>query len=126
MSAFSRDDRSMRERMDAGEMYLADDPELIEAYAAQAVLHDATIGRYHAYSSGPNGPVGVSWAENEALRWPLTGSVQSVVAAMLRAFWSEGPGGGHYENMRQPSMRSVGCGVYLSGRELSLTQHFRG
>lgn len=41
MSAFSGDDRSMRERMDAGEMYLADDPELIEAYARAQELTSA-------------------------------------------------------------------------------------
>ena len=32
MSAYAPDGRSMRERMDAGDMYLADDPDLVAAY----------------------------------------------------------------------------------------------
>jgi len=39
------------------------------------------------------------------LRWPFSGNVRSLITAALAAFWAEGPGGGHYENMRDPRWR---------------------
>ena len=41
MSAYLPDGRSMRERMDAGDMYLADDPDLIAAYVRAQELIEA-------------------------------------------------------------------------------------
>lgn len=41
MSAYLPDGRSMRERMDAGDMYLADDPDLIAAYVRAQELTEA-------------------------------------------------------------------------------------
>ncbi|HVK27833.1 MAG TPA: sugar O-acetyltransferase [Nocardioides sp.] len=41
MSAYAPDGRSMRERMDAGDMYLADDPDLVAAYLRAQELTEA-------------------------------------------------------------------------------------
>lgn len=97
----------------------------VEAYAAQAARADGTNATTHGYTSGPNGPK-VSFAENEVLRWPLAryGSIHGLITAAIAAFWNEGPGGGHYENMRGPWTR-VGCGLFVDGDRVTLVQHFR-
>jgi uncharacterized protein YkwD len=96
-----------------------------EAYAALAARADAVSNTPHGYTSGPAGPT-VAFAENEAIRWPVSpyGSVRGVIDAALAAFWAEGPGGPHYENMRG-AWREVGCGVHVEGGEVTLVQHFR-
>jgi hypothetical protein len=42
--------------------------------------------------------------------------VRSVIHDGLAVMWGEGPGGGHYENMRGPYSQ-LGCGVFVSGAE---------
>jgi hypothetical protein len=44
--------------------------------------------------------------------------------AAIAAFWAEGPGGGHYENMRG-RYSVVGCGVAIDGAAITMVQHFR-
>jgi hypothetical protein len=101
---------------------VASDP-AVEAYALRAAQSDHSTGRGHGYTSGPNGPAGV-FAENEAVRWPHTASVRDLIAAITATFYREGPGGGHYENLRGPYGR-VGCGLVLENGSLTLVQHFR-
>lgn len=62
------------------------------------------------HTNGPNRPTG-AFAENEALRWPQTAAIRTMIEGALAAFWREGPGGGHHENMRAP-WRLMGCGVF--------------
>ena len=38
--------------------------------------------------------------------------------------WAEGPGGGHFENMRGP-YKELGCGVFVNGPEITYAQEFR-
>ena len=95
----------------------------VEAYALRAAQSDHSTGQGHGYTSGPNGPAGV-FAENEAVRWPHTASVRDLIAAIMAGFYREGPGGGHYENLRGPYGR-VGCGLVLENSSLTLVQHFR-
>ena len=113
-----------RLRATVGATVLLQSPE-IEAYAALAARADGQSNTTHGYTSGPNGPR-VSFAENEALRWSLAryGSIRGLVMAALAAFWNEGPGGSHYENMRGPWI-NVGCGLYVNGDQVTLVQHFR-
>jgi hypothetical protein len=40
--------------------------------------------------------------------------------------WGEGPGGGHYENMRRTTWRKVACAVYIAANgEVTAIQNFR-
>jgi len=40
--------------------------------------------------------------------------MKQLVAACIAAFYSEGPGGGHYDNM-MGNYGTLGCGIYQSG-----------
>lgn len=95
----------------------------VEAYAARAARADHATERAHSFTSGPDGPR-AGFAENEAVRWPLTTTERAVIERALAAFWSEGPGGSHYENMRG-AWQLVGCGVYADGDAVTFVQHFR-
>ena len=100
--------------------------ESIEAYADRAAAHDHGRNRAHDYSRGLNGPKEIAWAENSAIRWPLNGgSRKPAIAAIIAAFWAEGPGGGHYETMRNSRYGAVGCGGYTKNGAFTLVQHFR-
>ena len=98
----------------------------VAAYAAEAARADALANRAHSYTGGPNRPRNVAFAENAVVRWPLSrfGSIGTLVVSALQAFWDEGPGGPHRENMAGP-YRTVGCGTYADGDEVTLIQHFR-
>jgi hypothetical protein len=50
------------------------------------------------------------WAQNECPGWP--GPPSSMITQCLAAMWAEGPGGGHYENMRSGMYTQVACGFY--------------
>jgi uncharacterized protein YkwD len=113
-----------RYRARAGAAPLARSPAL-EAYAAAAARVDGRAHAAHTYTRGPHGPR-VAFAENAVVRWPLAryGSLRQVVAAALQAFWAEGPGGPHYENMRG-NWQVVGCGLAVDDGQVTLVQHFR-
>ena len=50
---------------------------------------------------------------------------EGAIAAIIAAFWAEGPGGGHYETMRNSRYGAVGCGGYTAKGAFTLVQHFR-
>lgn len=95
----------------------------LDAYALRVAQADHTGWQAHGYTNGPGRPGG-AFAENEALRWPHTVAIRDVIASATAQFWAEGPGGGHYENLRGP-WRLVGCGVYVEGGAVTFVQHFR-
>ena len=68
----------------------------------------------------------VATAENELYRLPygLFASIQGAIRDGLAGFFSEGPGGGHYENI-VGRFTQVGCGAYRAGTEITLVQDFR-
>ncbi len=69
---------------------------------------------------------GISFAENECPHWDLSfggGDEKGLVSACLDAFWSEGPGGGHYDNMTGP-YKTLGCGLYHSGTDYTIDQDY--
>jgi hypothetical protein len=47
-----------------------------------------------------------------------------VIEQGLAMMWAEGPGGGHFENMRGRYVE-VGCGVFVNGSEITVVQNFR-
>jgi hypothetical protein len=70
----------------------------------------------HGHFIATNGG-GIAFAENACpswLGWTVQGDVRTTIAECLAAFWSEGPGGGHYENMIG-GYGTLGCGIYLDG-----------
>jgi len=62
-------------------------------------------------------------AQNECPGWD--GPAQTMIPDCLAAMWSEGPGGGHYENMTG-SYTKVACGFYtLPNGSVWAVQNFR-
>jgi uncharacterized protein YkwD len=69
---------------------------------------------------------GIAFAENECRRWSLDqsgGDMKKLVELCIAAFYAEGPGGGHYENMLG-AYRAVGCGIFQSGTDVTIVQDF--
>jgi hypothetical protein len=64
-------------------------------------------------------------AENEVLNaaGSATVTTQSAIQSAISFFYSEGPGGGHYENMMGYS--TLGCGVYRTSSNITVVQDFR-
>jgi uncharacterized protein YkwD len=97
-----------------------------EQYASTAAQADHASGSPHGYISA--NPPGVAAAENQALRWPrlLSGpTAQTFISRALQAAWAEGPGGGHYENLRNASFTLTGCAVFSDAATATFVQHFR-
>jgi uncharacterized protein YkwD len=96
----------------------------LEAYAADGARIDTQANQPHQHFISGNGG-GVSLAENEFLNIFGNGSVttQSAIQTAIAWFYSEGPGGGHFENMMGYS--TLGCGVYRTPSLISVVQDFR-
>jgi hypothetical protein len=79
-----------------------------------------------AQTNTPHGsfPSCTEMAQNECPGWG--GDVTKALRGCLEAMWKEGPGGGHYENMRSTRYTKVACGVHVtsSGKMWSV-QNFR-
>jgi hypothetical protein len=94
----------------------------LEVYAAKAARTDGLAHVGHKYWGATSG----SFAENEIPWWLLSrhGSVRNVVIRGIDAFWREGPGGAHYRNMTG-RYSEIGCGIFVNGDEVTMTQEFR-
>jgi hypothetical protein len=63
-------------------------------------------------------------AQNACPGWP--GPANTMIDGCLKMMWSEGPGGGHYENMIDRKATRVACGTYaMPGGRLWSVQDFR-
>lgn len=101
----------------------------LEAYATTGAEQDTKSKRAHGHFVDTGGG-GIAFAENACpswLGWNLGtggGTVRGAITACLQAFYDEGPGGGHYDNM-MGGYGSVGCGLYLSaGGGITIVQDF--
>lgn len=98
----------------------------IEAYAAEGAREDHQSQTPHGHFQRTGGG-GIAFAENACpgwLGWYVEGDVRSTLAGCLAAFYSEGPGGGHYENMIGP-YGTVGCGWYIDAQgSITIVQDF--
>jgi uncharacterized protein YkwD len=94
----------------------------LEAYAAAGAQEDGLAHAAHQHFRSTNGG-GLARAENEIPWWSAT-SIHAVIQQGLQMMWAEGPGGGHYENMRGP-YAELGCGVFVNGNEITVVQDFR-
>jgi uncharacterized protein YkwD len=94
----------------------------LEAIAAAGARQDGLAHQAHQhYKSANLATKGI--AENELPWWPGS-SARSVIERGLASMWAEGPGGGHYENIRGPYSQ-LGCGVFVNGNEITVVQNFR-
>ncbi len=98
-------------------------PDSVEIFAAAAAQADTQSGVPHGYYRSHDPGFG---AENEAPNWylPFYGSAHNLTAQAIATFWSEGPGGGHYENIVGP-FSQIGCGFFQKGSDLTVVQDFR-
>jgi len=97
----------------------------LEAFATEGAEVDTLARDPHRHFSSTGGG-GIAFAENECPSfsgWRIMGNVRQTIEACLAAFFSEGPGGGHYENLIG-NYGSVGCGYYLSGQGITIVQDF--
>jgi hypothetical protein len=94
----------------------------LELYAASAAEVDGAAHLPHVYFAATNGG-GVSRAETEILWWRGF-SVHAAVRDGLAQMWRVGPGGEHYDIMAGP-YTEIGCGIFVSGGEVTVAQDFR-
>lgn len=97
----------------------------LEAYADEGARYDAARDKAHAHFGAvdPN----PADAENEIPGWPLKDykTVSAVMVQGSKMMWDEGPGGGHYENIKG-SHTTVGCGIHITAAgDVWIIQDFR-
>lgn len=113
-------------RAGAGKAAVQEDAAL-EAYADAGAMHDFSTSPHDHFSSTSGG--GIAFAENECPQqgnWNLSfgnGDLTMTVVACIKAFFDEGPGGGHYDNM-MGNYGTLGCGIYLQGQQLTIVQDY--
>jgi len=94
----------------------------LDGFAAAAAEHDGQSHVPHQYFKMTNGG-GVSMAENQLLLWKGY-TVPEVIQKGLAQMWAEGPNGSHYQIMIG-KYAQVGCGIYTTGSEVTISQDFR-
>ena len=97
----------------------------LERCAASAARADHASRRAHGHFVSTQG-CGIAFAENEIPWWELSyaGSVTQTIKKGLADMWAEGPGGGHYENMRG-NYSELGCGIHVQDGRVTVVQNFR-
>jgi uncharacterized protein YkwD len=97
----------------------------LEACAAEGARADHASGQPHGHFVGTQG-CGIAFAENEIPRWPLdyAGSVTNTIKKGIADMWAEGPGGGHYENMKG-DYTELGCGIFVEGDAVTVVQDYK-
>ena len=97
----------------------------LEDYANTGAMIDFNGSPHQHFSSTQGG--GIAFAENECPKWSLSqqggGDMKNLVKACIAAFFSEGPGGGHYDNM-MGNYAKLGCGIYENGGRVTIIQDF--
>jgi Cysteine-rich secretory protein family len=97
----------------------------LETYANAGAMYDYSHQAHDHFKQNPIGG-GIAYAENECPHWDLSfggGDEAQLVSACIDAFWSEGPGGGHYENMIG-DYATLGCGLYHEGSDYTIVQDY--
>jgi hypothetical protein len=94
----------------------------LEDFAAQAAERDGLAHVAHHHFTTTNGG-GAARAETEILWWSGF-AVRAVIQKGLAQMWDVGPGGEHYDIL-SGSFSEVGCGIFVNGSEVTVTQDFR-
>jgi hypothetical protein len=114
-------DEVNRYRASIGRGRLERSPDL-EAFAARAAEVD-TIARQPHHHFKTTGGGGTSAAETQILWWRGY-TVRSVIRRGLEEMWHAGAATPHYAVLAGPYTQ-VGCGIFLNGTEVSVSQDFR-
>ncbi len=87
----------------------------LEAFADEGAKYDAGFGTAHGHFTKFSPRAVPSDAENAIPGWPLKNykTVGAVVQKGIQMMWAEGPGGGHYENIKGDQTQ-VGCGIFVT------------
>jgi len=96
----------------------------LEAYADEGAEYDHYASPHDHFGDTSGG--GIAFAENECPHWDLSfggGDLQQLVAQCIKAFYDEGPGGGHYDNM-MGDYAHLGCGIYIAGTDVTIVQDY--
>jgi hypothetical protein len=98
----------------------------LETFAAAGAQADSLSDQAHGHFEANIG-AGIALAENEVVNASFTtgNSVQGVIQSVNAEFFSEGPGGGHYEHLVSVTLSQVGCGIYIGGGRITVTEDFR-
>ena len=112
-------------RARTGRTPYAESPAL-EAFAGTSAREDSTANVPHAHFTGTNGG-GVASAENEVLNGAFGSAahIEDAIRSANALFFSEGPGGGHYEHLVSASLTELGCGVYVADGRITIAEDFR-
>jgi len=92
----------------------------LEAFAATGAQVDYAARSAHSHFATSKGiPGSRASGENEIPGfggWNLKRykTIHDVIAAGLLDMWNEGPGGGHYENIKSTKFTQIGCGVFVA------------
>lgn len=108
-----------------GKAALARSPEL-EAYADEGAMIDFDSEAHTHFTSTGGG--GIAFAENECpqqgnWRLPPGGDMSALVVQCIAAFYDEGPGGGHYDNLMSNNTM-LGCGIYQVDTRVTIVQDY--
>jgi hypothetical protein len=76
-----------------------------ESCADKQIRDDASSGKWHGSFGSCNESL-----QNECNSSPTP--KDQFIKGCLQGMWNEGPGGGHYEAMKNPSVTKVWCGFY--------------
>ncbi len=94
----------------------------LEDYATDSARIDQAARQAHMHFTSTNGG-GVARAETELLLWPNP-DAKSVLQQGLKVMWTEGPNGSHYDVLTG-AYSSVGCGIFVEGSVMTISQDFR-
>lgn len=84
----------------------------LEAFADSGAHYDSDRGTAHQHFKDQNKPL-VADAENALPGWDYGGSLSAIARQGTHDMWAEGPGGGHYENIK--GVHTIfGCGFYIN------------
>ena len=99
---------------------------ILEDYATAAARTDGTVKIAHHHARRTDLGNGTAKAENAILWWSLHyyGTVESVVRRGLADMWKQGEGGSHYRHL-VGDFTETGCGIFVSGDEVTVVQAFR-
>lgn len=114
-------DEINRYRASAGYRTLTRSADL-EGFAAKAAEVDTLAHVAHHHFSTTNGG-GTSMAETEILWWRGY-PVHAVIEQGLAQMWHSGPGSNHHAVLAG-SFTQVGCGIFVDGTEVTVSQDFR-
>lgn len=98
----------------------------LEAFADEGARYDAGVGTAHTHFGKFSVHAVPADAENALPGWPIKNySVASAMKEGTKMMWDEGPGGGHYENIKG-DQTSLGCGVFVTAKgEIWIVQDFK-